>query len=96
MPQSGRRGRLVYWPHFELASGSAEEVRAAADFFGVSFWNEAGQIVHDFCTAVIDAEGRLAARFDGNEWTADELLSAVRGAAAPAAPPHGPAPVPAA
>ncbi len=68
--------------HFELATGSAEQVRAAADFFGVSFWNEAGQIVHSFCTAVIGADGRLAASFDGNEWTADELLREVRAAAA--------------
>jgi hypothetical protein len=68
--------------HFELASGSAEQVRAAADFFGVSFWNEAGQIVHSFCTAVIGADGRLAASFDGNEWTADELLREVRSAVA--------------
>ncbi len=73
------RGRF---DHFALASGSAEEVKAAADFFGVSFWNEAGQIVHTFCTAVIGADGRLAATFDGNEWTADELLNEVRAAVA--------------
>lgn len=73
------RGRF---DRFALASGSAEEVKAAADFFGVSFWNDAGQIVHSFCTAVIRADGRLAARFDGNEWAADELLDEVRAAVA--------------
>jgi len=73
------RGRF---DRFALASGSAEQVKAAADFFGVAFWNEAGQIVHTFCTAVIDADGRLAALFDGNEWTTDELLREVRAAAA--------------
>jgi hypothetical protein len=31
---------------WEFASGSADEVRKVATFFGMQYWQEGGQIIH--------------------------------------------------
>ncbi|MCU0454281.1 MAG: SCO family protein [Bacteroidetes bacterium] len=55
-----------------------------ADFlagFGLFFSeNEAGVIDHNLRTVIIDADGRLAKVFTGNEWTPRELAEAIRAA----------------
>ena len=35
-------------------------------------------ITHNVRTAVIDARGRVARIFDGNDWSATELIEALR------------------
>ena len=48
----------------------------------LSFWREGGTISHNMRTVVIDPEGRIAHQFDGNQWTAKELVAAIIAAAA--------------
>lgn len=60
-----------------LATGSDEEIRAIAGYFGLSYWAEADQIIHGLRTAVISPEGTLVKLYRGNEWTPEEVLSLV-------------------
>lgn len=66
---------------WSFATGEAREIERFASSFGVSILRQgapAEEIVHNLATGVIDAEGRLAAVFRGNEWTPEELLSELR------------------
>jgi protein SCO1/2 len=58
-----------------LATGSEEEVRAIAGYFGLAYWAESDQIIHGLRTAVISPEGTLVKLYRGNEWTPEEILS---------------------
>ena len=60
--------------HWEFATGSKEEIRQIAEFFGLRYYNESGQIVHGLRTAVITPEARVYKVYRGNEWKPEEAL----------------------
>ena len=41
--------------HWEFASGTPEQVHKVAEFFGLKYWTESGQIVHALVTVLIGA-----------------------------------------
>jgi len=58
--------------HWQFATGSPQEVRKAADFFGMSYNTKDGQIIHNLRTVLIGADGRILKVYSGNRWaTAD-------------------------
>lgn len=70
---------------WSLVTGRQEEVDRFAGAFGISIIRDEGdltEIVHNLRTAVIDREGRMVEIFNGNEWTPEELLAAMRRAGA--------------
>jgi protein SCO1/2 len=69
--------------HWDFATGTKDEVRKMAGFFGLDYWQEGGQIVHSLRTAVISPEGKLVRVYTGNDWTPGELLRDVRALVAP-------------
>jgi protein SCO1 len=54
--------------HWQFVSGSPEEVRRAADFFGLSYNQKEGQIVHTLRTVLIGPDGKIARVYEGNQW----------------------------
>jgi protein SCO1/2 len=60
---------------WEFATGSPDEIKKVAEFFGMQYWTEGDQIIHSLRTAVISAEGRLFRLYPGNEWKAADILS---------------------
>ncbi len=56
-----------------FATGSVEQVRAAAGRFGIVFWPEEGVITHTSNIAVIGRTGRLDALVEGLSFTARQL-----------------------
>jgi protein SCO1/2 len=63
---------------WEFATGTREEVKRAAIWFGMTYWTEGDQIIHSLRTAVIGPDGRLVKLFAGNEWKPAEVLSELR------------------
>lgn len=63
-----------------LATGALIEVTALAEQFGLTFWREDGGWAHNLRTAVIAPDGRIRTILPGNQWTAAELVRAVRDA----------------
>ena len=62
-------------------TGAKPELERFTATLGVSLIPDAShpaEIVHNLRTAIIDRQGRLVTIFNGNEWTADELLAAIR------------------
>jgi protein SCO1/2 len=68
------RGEKAF-EHWEFATGSSDQIRAIAEYFGLTYMEQTGQIVHSLRTAVIDPSGKLVKLYRGNEWTPDELLA---------------------
>ncbi len=54
--------------HWQFATGSPEDVKKVADFFGLSYNQKQGQIVHTLQTVLIGADGKVAKVYPGNQW----------------------------
>ena len=64
--------------HWEFATGTPEEVRSIAQFFGLRYYKEADQIVHGLRTAVVGADGKIVKVYRGNEWKPEEIMRDVQ------------------
>jgi protein SCO1 len=71
------QGRFDHW---ELATGSAEQVKAVAEFFGLAYWGEGAEIAHSLRTAVIGPDGRVVRLYTDNLWTVEETLAEIQSA----------------
>ena len=75
---SGRYSDEVF-KHWEFATGTAEQVKAIAEYFGVRSFKDPAtgkeELIHSLRTAVIDPQGRLAKLYRGNEWKPTEITT---------------------
>ena len=64
--------------HWEFASGSADEVKGVAQFFGLRYFQDTPsgteQVIHSLRTALIGPDGKVVKVYRGNEWKPEELL----------------------
>jgi protein SCO1/2 len=65
-------GRFEDW---DFATGDPAEVRRFAEFFGLVYQAEGGQVTHSLRTALVAADGRLYKIYRGNEWKPEEVLN---------------------
>jgi protein SCO1 len=61
--------------HWEFATGSPEQIRQAAQFFGLTYSQRDGQIVHSLATALIGKDGKVIKVYSGNGWTPEEVTA---------------------
>jgi len=61
--------------HWEFASGSAEQVRKAANFFGLAYDQKGGQIVHGLVTVLVGKDGKVLKVYSGNDWKPEEVAA---------------------
>lgn len=70
--------------HWEFASGSADEVKGIAKFFGLKYYQDTPsgteQVIHSLRTAVIGPDGKIVKVYRGNEWKPEDLVSDLKGA----------------
>ena len=64
--------------HWEFASGTPEQVRKVAEFFGLKYWTEGGQVVHALVTALVGPDGKVTKIYRGNDWQPDDVLGDLR------------------
>ena len=64
--------------HWEFASGTEDEVKAIAQFFGLRYLPKLDQIAHFPRTAVVSPEGKVFKVYTDNSWTAADLLRDVQ------------------
>jgi len=64
--------------HWEFATGSAEEVKGIAQFFGLRYYKdtESGkdQVIHSLRTAVVGPDSKIVKVFRGNDWKPEEVV----------------------
>ena len=61
--------------NWEYATGTPEEIKVVAQFFGLNYWPEKDQIIHSLRTAIVGPDGRLVKVYRGNEWKPAEVLA---------------------
>jgi len=70
--------------HWEFASGSADEVKGIAQFFGMRYYQDSSkgteQVIHSLRTAVIGPDGKILKVYRGNEWKPEEVLKDLQAA----------------
>jgi len=68
--------------HWEFTTGTADEVKRIAEFFGLRYFKDSStgeeQVMHSLRTAVIDPDGKLIKLYRGNEWKPSELADDLR------------------
>ena len=68
--------------HWEFASGSADEVKRIAEYFGLRYFKDSStgeeQVMHSLRTAVIDRGGKLVKLYRNNEWKPAEIAADLR------------------
>lgn len=64
--------------HWEFASGSTDEVKGIAQFFGLRYYKDTQsgkeQVIHSLRTAVIGPDSKIVKVYRGNDWKPDEVL----------------------
>jgi protein SCO1 len=58
---------------WHFLTGAPADVKAVCRRFGLNFWPDEGTLAHSMHTLVINREGKLAANFEGNQFSAEQL-----------------------
>ena len=67
--------------HWEFASGTKEQVKEIAQYFGLTYFPEKDQIIHALRTVIVKPDGKIAKVYSGNEWKPEEVLVEMKKAA---------------
>jgi protein SCO1/2 len=63
--------------HWEFATGTKDEVKGVAQFFGLRYYQDTSsgdeQVVHSMRTAVIGPDGKVVKLYRGNQWKPEEI-----------------------
>jgi protein SCO1 len=79
----GPANRFSRW---NLATGTADDVKKLAGFFGLDYYDGDDRIIHSLRAAIVGPDGRVVKVFEGNEWTVEDVMRELRAAKAPTAP----------
>lgn len=60
--------------HWEFATGTKDQVKGIAQFFGLRYYGDKDQIIHGLRTAIITPEGKVAQIYRDNSWKPEEVL----------------------
>jgi protein SCO1 len=60
---------------WEFATGAADGIHKVAEFFGLKYWNDSGQIQHSLVTALVGPNGKVAKIYRGNDWHPVEVVA---------------------
>ncbi len=68
---------------WDFATGTKDEVKQIATYFGMQYWRDGDQVVHSLRTAIVGADGKFVKLYRGNEWKPDEILRELRNVTMP-------------
>ena len=54
--------------HWSFATASPADIRKTAEYFGLSYEQQNGQVIHNLRTALLDANGNISELYLGNQW----------------------------
>jgi protein SCO1 len=64
--------------HWEFATGTKEQVKEVAQYFGLAYSPQNDQIVHGLRTVIVNPEGKVVKIYTGNEWKIDEVVEVIK------------------
>lgn len=60
--------------HWEFATGTPQQIKEIAQFFGLTYSQEKDQIIHSLRTIVITTDGKVYKIYRGNDWKTEDAL----------------------
>lgn len=63
---------------WNFVTSEKAEIKALTDQLGLQFFSRNGTIEHNLRTVIIDANGRIAQIYIGNEWDVDEFIAEMK------------------
>ena len=67
--------------HWEFASGTSDQVKKIAQYFGLTYFPEKDQIIHALRTVIVNPDGKIVKIYKGNEWKPEEIIDEIKKAA---------------
>ena len=64
--------------HWEFATGTGEQVKQIAQFFGLNYFPEKDQIIHALRTAIVSPDGKVVKIYEGNNWKTDDVVEELK------------------
>ena len=64
--------------HWEFATGTKEQVKEIAEYFGLRYFPEKGEIIHGLRTVIVGPDGKVAKVYSGNEWKPEEVVAEIK------------------
>jgi protein SCO1 len=64
--------------HWDFATGDPAEIRRLAQFFGLAYKEETGQIIHSMRTALVAPDGKVFKIYRGGDWKPEAVLGDLR------------------
>ncbi len=65
--------------HWEFASGTKDEVKGVAQFFGLRYYHDTEsndeQVIHSMRTAIVGPDGKVVKLYRGNDWKPEDILA---------------------
>ncbi len=72
--------------HWEFATGTNDQVKEIAQYFGLRYFPDKDQIIHGLRTVIVDPNGKIAKVYTGNEWKTEEVVAELKKSVAKPAP----------
>jgi protein SCO1/2 len=64
--------------NWEFATGTKDQVKGIAQFFGLRYYADQDQIVHGLRTVIINPEGKVVKVYRDNSWKPDEVVAELK------------------
>jgi protein SCO1/2 len=64
--------------HWDFATGTKDQIKGVAQFFGLRYFQDNDQIVHGLRTVIIGADGKVVKVYRDNQWKPDEVAAEMR------------------
>ena len=60
--------------HWEFASGTRDQVKGIAQYFGLRYYEDSDQIIHGLRTVIVAPDGKVFKVYRGNDWKASGVI----------------------
>ena len=67
--------------HWDFATGTKDQIKGVAQFFGLRYFQGSDQIVHGLRTVIISPDGKVVKVYRDNQWKPDEIVAEMKIAA---------------
>ncbi|HEU4506869.1 MAG TPA: SCO family protein [Pyrinomonadaceae bacterium] len=64
--------------HWEFATGTDEQVKEIAEYFGLRYFPEKGEIIHGLRTVIVGPDGKVVKVYSGNEWKPADVVAELK------------------
>ena len=64
--------------HWDFATGTKDQIKGVAQFFGLRYFQGSDQIVHNLRTAVVSPDGKVVKVYTDNTWKPEEVVTEMK------------------